>query len=135
MVFLTSYCIISRTVNINEFNLLAPIKSVVVDSYEYDWKFSWFSFSISWKQQCCSQTAKSMLTSSVGIVLFYCMALLVQGRDIFMQSPGTKVSHTSKSSLHTWRAYWDKQSQFIFEMVLGGMYCTVVIKCTCVFCI
>jgi len=41
--------------------------------------------------------------------------------NVFMQSPGTKVTHTSKSLLHTQRAYWDKQSQFIYKMVLGGM--------------
>jgi glucan phosphoethanolaminetransferase (alkaline phosphatase superfamily) len=58
------------------------MKSVLVDSSECEWKFSVFSFSLSWKQQCCSQTAKSVLMS-VGIVLFYCMALLVQGRRLY----------------------------------------------------
>jgi len=84
------------TVNINEFNLLAFIKFVAVDSYEYEQKFSLFTFSVSWKQQCCSQTAKSVPTSSVGIVLFYCMAPLVQGRSIYAK-PWHKFSHMAKS--------------------------------------
>jgi len=67
---------------LNKFNLLALMKSVVVDSYEYEWKFSLFRFSVSWKR-CSSQTAKSMLTSSVGIMLFDCMALLVQGKRLY----------------------------------------------------
>jgi len=106
------------------------MKSVVVDSNEYEWKFSLFSFSVSWKQQCCSQTAKSMLTHQLESCCSTAWPSWYR-EDVFMQSPGKEVNHTYKSSLHTWRAYWDKQSQFIFKMFLGGMYCTVLLKCAC----
>ena len=39
-VFRTSYYIITRTFNNSKFILLALMKSVVVDSYEYEWKFT-----------------------------------------------------------------------------------------------
>ena len=52
--------------------------------------------------------------------------------EVFMQSPGKIVSHMYKSSLHTWRAYWDKKSQFIFKIFLGVMYSTGLLKCACI---
>jgi len=50
---------------------------------------------------------------------------------IFFVTPWHKFRHTSKLSPHKRRVYWGKRSQFIFRGVLGGMFCTVPVKCTC----
>jgi hypothetical protein len=96
------------------------MKSVVVDSYEYEWQFSLCSFSVLWKHQCCSQTAKLVLTSSVGNV-FYCMALLIQGRRLYAK-PWQKFSHASKSSPHTHVELIEMNSHSLFSKSFSEVY-------------